>query len=124
MLLADEAFADEIRQHAARTDLDECARTRLPHRLNLFDKSHRLSDLVGEGGSHFLRVADVWLSCRVGVYGHILRAKRDTRKEFGERDRRRANDLGMECGSDIEAPRVHACRAKSLCNIGYRRVVA
>ena len=71
MLLAGKTFADEICQHAARTDLDEGACTGLPHRLNLFDESHRLSDLVGKRRLHFLSAARVRRSCRVGVDRHL-----------------------------------------------------
>ena len=119
MFLTGETLADQICQHAAGADLDECACTSPPHCLNLFGEPHGLSDLFGKRRPYGLRVAAIRLRCRVGVDRNLRRAKWDSCEERGEWNRCGANDLGMKCGSDIKASRIHAHRAKSLCRVSY-----
>ena len=118
MVAVGEALADEIRQHAAGTHLDECARARLPHRLDLFGEPHGLRDLAGQRGPHVCSAAGIGRSRGVGVHGDPRHVERDGGEELGERSRRRADDLGMKGGGHVEAPRVHAGPAESLCRIG------
>lgn len=84
MLLVRKTHADETGQHTAGTNLDEGASARLPHRLNLFEEPHWLSNLVGECGPHFLRVTGVRLRRRVGIDGHLRCAKGNAGEERGE----------------------------------------
>ncbi|CDO87823.1 hypothetical protein BN973_02181 [Mycobacterium triplex] len=117
VLLAGQTLADEICQHTAGTDLDECPGAGPPHRLNLFDEPDRLSDLVGERGPHLLRVTGIRLRCRVGVDGYLWHAERDPGEEGTEWNRCRADDVGVEGGSDIQPARVDAGRGESLCRV-------
>ena len=114
MVHAGQTLVDEVGQNSAGTDLDERPRTGVPHRLDLFNESHRLGDLVSQRRSHALDVGDIRSCGGVGIDGDLGSGERDRGEELGERSRCATDDFGVKRRGYRESSGGHTGSAESL----------
>ncbi len=98
-----ENAANELGQHTVRADLDEGPDARGVHGLDLLDEANRVGNLVAEQAARRLGSLGVGLGLGVAVHLESGLVELDVTQELAKGLGRRADDLAVEGGGDVQA---------------------